>query len=65
MIELGLLREFLKESLFYKNPEVISYQVIGKFIYINLGPFGETIDLQRYFDWLSQKRVLKIDNILK
>ena len=72
MITLELLTDFLHEHLRY-NKDIIcdSFAIHNKMLdikVINLSKsvrgFGEVVKLERYYNWLSEKRDEKINQII-
>ncbi len=70
MITTELLTKFIHEKLRYKkNIKVASYQIFEKFIYISFDDsFGETLNLQHYYDWyndlIQKNREEKLKDII-
>ena len=66
MITLELLNDFIHEDLRYKSDiKVISYEINVNWIELKFdNVMGEVVKLERYYDWLSEKREEKINKIL-
>jgi hypothetical protein len=66
MITLELLTEFTHEDLRYKSDiKVVSYKINVNWIELQFQDvMGEVVKLERYYDWLSEKREEKINQIL-
>ena len=66
MINLELLTEFTHEDLRYKSViKVVSYRINVNWIELQFqNVMGEVVKLERYYDWLSEKREEKISKLL-
>lgn len=66
MISLELLNDFVHEDLRYKSHiKVVYYKVNVNWIELKFdNVMGEVVKLERYYDWLSEKREEKINQIL-
>lgn len=72
MITLELLNDFIHEDLRYKSHiKVVDYKVNVNWIELQFGDAvpmwkleSELVKLGRYYDWLSEKREGKINQIL-
>ena len=66
MISLELLNDFIHEDLRYKSDiKVVYYKVNVNWIELKFdNVMGEVVKLERYYDWLSEKREEKINKIL-
>lgn len=66
MITLELLNDFIHEDLRYKSDiKVVYYKVNVNWIELKFdNVMGEVVKLERYYDWLSEKREEKINKIL-
>jgi hypothetical protein len=62
MITLELLTEFTHEDLRYKSDiKVVSYKINVNWIELQFQDvMGEVVKLERYYDWLSEKREEKL-----
>jgi hypothetical protein len=73
MITKDLITKFLHQELSYIEDIVCdSFELYGNVIDIKIRNisntvrgFGEVVKLERYVNWLSEKRNDKIDNIIK
>lgn len=67
MINLEKLTEFTKEELRYKSSiRVISYKIIGNWIDLQFDNLkGEVVNVDRFYNWMSEKRREKISQLLK
>jgi hypothetical protein len=64
-MELDLLNEFIQSRWSHK-PILKSYRLIGKMIEVKFEDgFGEVIEVGKYYDWISENRSEKINNIIK
>ena len=66
MITLELLNDFIHEDLRYKSHiKVVSYKINVNCVELRFQDvMGEVVKLERYYDWLSEKREEKINKIL-
>ena len=66
MISLELLNDFIHEDLRYKSDiKVVYYKINVNWIELKFdNVMGEVVKLERYYDWLSEKREEKINQIL-
>ena len=66
MITLEKLTRFIHEDLRYKSDiKVVYYKVNVNWIELKFdNVMGEVVKLERYYDWLSEKREEKINKIL-
>ena len=66
MITLEKLTDFTQEDLRYKSSvKVISYKIIGNWIDLQFDSGkGEIVSIDRFYNWINEKRVNKIDQIL-
>ena len=69
MITLEKLTEFTHEYLRYKSEiKVVSYKIIGNWMELqfqNVMGEVEVLKLERYYNWLNEKREQKISKLLK
>ncbi len=64
-MKLDSLNEFIQSRWSHK-PILKSYRLIGKMIEIKFEDgFGEVIEVGKYYDWISNKRGVKLEEILK
>ena len=62
LITLELLQEFTNSE--YKSDiRVIGYKVYDKFIHIMFDGEGETVKMEKYYEWLINRRNIKIESI--
>jgi len=66
MITLELLNDFIHEDLRYKSDiKAVYYKINVNWIELQFQDvMGEVVKLERYYDWLSEKREEKINKIL-
>ncbi len=65
MMELDSLNEFIQSRWSHK-PTIKSYRLIGKMLEVKFEDgFGEVIEIGKYYDWISENRSEKINNIIK
>jgi hypothetical protein len=66
MITLEKLTEFTQEDLRYKSSiKVISYKIFGNWIDLQFDSGkGEIVSIDRFYNWINEKRVSKINQIL-
>ena len=66
MISLELLNDFIHEDLRYKSDiKVVYYKINVNWIELKFdNVMGEVVKLERYYDWLSEKREEKISKLL-
>ena len=66
MMTLEKLTEFSKEELRYKSSiKVISYKIIGNWMDLQFDNFkGEVVNVDRFYNWMSEKREKKISQLL-
>lgn len=66
MMTLEKLTEFTQEDLRYKSSiKVISYKIFGNWIDLQFDNFkGEVVSVDRFYNWMSEKREEKINQIL-
>ena len=66
MITLELLNDFIHEDLRYKSHiKVVYYKINVNWIQLKFQDvMGEVVKLERYYNWLSEKREEKINQIL-
>jgi hypothetical protein len=66
MINLEKLTEFTQEELRYKSSiKVISYKIVGNWIDLQFDNFkGEVVNVDRFYNWMSEKREEKISQLL-
>jgi hypothetical protein len=66
VITLEKLTEFTQEDLRYKSSiKVISYKIVGNWIDLQFDNFkGEVVNVDRFYNWMSEKREEKINQIL-
>ena len=66
MITLELLTDFIHEDLRYKSDiKVVYYKINVNWIELKFdNVMGEVVKLERYYDWLSEKREEKISKLL-
>ena len=66
MITLELLNDFIHEDLRYKSHiKVVYYKINVNWIQLRFQDvMGEVVKLERYYNWLSEKREEKINQIL-
>jgi hypothetical protein len=67
VITLEKLDEFTHEDLRYKSEiKVVSYKIIGNCMELQFQDvMGEVVKLERYYNWLNEKREQKISKLLK
>lgn len=67
MINLEKLTEFTQEELRYKSSiRVISYKIIGNWIDLQFDNLkGEVVNVDRFYNWMSEKREEKLSKIFK
>jgi hypothetical protein len=65
MISLELLNDFIHENLRYKpDIKVVSYEIKNNWIELQFQDvIGEVVKLERYYNWLSEKREEKISKL--
>jgi hypothetical protein len=64
-MKLDSLNEFI-QSRWSHRPTIKSYCLIGKMLEIKFEDgFGEVIEIGKYYDWISENRSEKINNIIK
>ena len=66
MISLELLNDFIHEDLRYKSDiKVVYYKINVNWIELQFQDvMGEVVKLERYYNWLSEKRDEKINQII-
>ena len=66
MINLEKLTDFTQEDLRYKSSiKVISYKIIGNWIDLQFDSGkGEVVSVDRFNNWVNEKRIEKINQIL-
>lgn len=66
MITSELLTKFIHEDLRYKSDiKVLSYKINVNWIELQFdNVMGEVVKLERYYNWLDEKREEKINKIL-
>ena len=67
MITLEKLDEFTHEDLRYKSEiKVVSYKIIGNCMELQFQDvMGEVVKLERYYDWISERRLNKLNKIIE
>ncbi len=67
MISLELLNNFIHEDLRYKSDiKVISYKINVNWIELQFQKvMGEVVKLERYYNWLNERREEKVSKLLK
>jgi hypothetical protein len=67
MISLELLNDFIHEDLRYKSDiKVVYYKINVNWIELQFQDvMGEVVKLERYYNWLNEKREEKISKLLK
>ncbi len=67
MISLEKLTKFAHQNLRYKTHiKVVSYKILNNWIDLRFNNFkGEVVSVDRFYNWLAEKRQQKLDNILK
>ena len=67
MISLELLTDFVHEDLRYKSDiKVVYYKINVNWIELQFqGVMGEVVKLERYYNWLNEKREEKISKLLE
>ncbi len=67
MISLELLNNFIHEDLRYKSDiKVISYKINVNWIELQFqNVMGEVVKLERYYNWLNERREEKVSKLLK
>ncbi len=67
MISLELLNNFIHEDLRYKSDiKVISYKINVNWIELQFqNVMGEVVKLERYYNWLNERREETVSLILK
>jgi hypothetical protein len=64
-MNLESLNEFIK-SRWSHNPILKSYRLIGKMLEVKFEDgFGEIIEVEIYYNWISEKRGRKLEKLLK
>lgn len=64
-MELDSLNKFI-ESRWSHKPILKSYRLIGKMLEVKFEDgFGEVIEIGEYYDWVSNKRGEKLEQLLK
>ncbi len=64
-MELDSFNEFI-QSRWSHNPILKSYRLIGKMLEVKFEDgFGEVIEIGKYYDWISNKRGEKLEELLK
>jgi hypothetical protein len=64
-MKLDSLNEFIQSRWSHK-PILKSYRLIGKMLEVKFEDgFGEVIEIEKYYDWLSEKRQNKINEIIE
>ena len=64
-MKLDSLNEFI-QSRWSHRPTIKSYCLIGKMLENKFEDgFGEVIEIGKYYDWISENRSEKINNIIK
>lgn len=66
MISLELLNDFIHEDLRYKSDiKVVYYKINVNWIELQFQDvMGEVVKLERYYNWLGEKREEKINQII-
>ena len=65
MINIELLTEFIQTRWIHR-PHIKSHRLIGKMIEVKFEDgFGEVIEIEKYYNWLSEKRQNKLNRILE
>jgi hypothetical protein len=66
MISLELLNDFIHEDLRYKSDiKVVYYKINVNWIELQFQDvMGEVVKLERYYNWLNEKREEKISKLL-
>ncbi len=60
-----LLTEFI-QTRWNHQPHIKSYRLIGKMLEVKFEDgFGEVIEIEKYYDWLSDNRQNKLNKIIK
>ena len=67
MISLELLTDFVHEDLRYKSEiKVVSYKIIGNCMELQFQDvMGEVVKLERYYNWISERRLNKLNKIIE
>ena len=67
MITLELLNDFIHEDLRYKSDiKVISYEINVNWIELQFKDvMGEVVKLERYYDWIYERRLNKLNKIIE
>jgi hypothetical protein len=67
MISLELLNDFIHEDLRYKSDiKVVSYEINVNWIELQFKDvMGEVVKLERYYDWISERRLNKLNKIIE
>ena len=67
MITLELLNDFIHEDLRYKSDiKVVYYKVNVNWIELKFdNVMGEVVKLERYYDWISERRLNKLNKIIE
>ncbi len=64
-MELDSLNEFIQSRQSHK-PILKSHRLIGKMLEVKFQDvFGEVIEIEKYYDWISNKRGEKLEQLLK
>jgi len=66
MISLELLNDFIHEDLRYKSDiKVVYYKINVNWIELQFQDvMGEVVKLERYYNWLNEKREEKVSKLL-
>ena len=65
MINIELLKNYIS-SRWCHQPTIKSFRLIGRMLEVKFEDgFGEVIEVGKYYDWISNKREEKLDQILK
>ena len=67
MITLELLNDFIHEDLRYKSDiKVVSYEINVNWIELQFKDvMEEVVKLERYYDWISERRLNKLNKIIE
>jgi hypothetical protein len=64
-LDVNSLNKFI-QSRWSHRPLLNSYRLIGKMLEVKFEDgFGEVIEIEKYYDWISKKRDGKLEQLLK
>ena len=65
MISLELLNDFISDLRYKSDIKVVSYEINVNWIELQFKDvMGEVVKLERYYNWLNEKREEKISKLL-